>query len=182
MARKIYKTAVVTLDGFQSILQPGKFGYGLQAVVGDDLIQELEEDREEALKWAVSKLKNPKRSVLRPEPWEDNHLKFRWDDKKKPPVVDTVGKLVDEHTPIYSGSKVKLAFEQKPYVLQDGSTYGTSLKLIGIQVVALSTGAGLDTGDMDADAVASLFGNCDGFVSGDPNVTNAEESEDNEDF
>jgi hypothetical protein len=45
---------------------------------------------------------------------------------------------------LYSGSKVKLAFRQKPYILRDGITYGTTLKLVGIQVVALNSSAGVD--------------------------------------
>ena len=35
------------------------------------MIDQLEADRAESLKWAESKLKNPKRSVLKPEPWEE---------------------------------------------------------------------------------------------------------------
>ena len=61
--------------------------------------------------------------------------------------------------------------EQQPYVLKDGVTYGSSLKLLGIQVISLNTQAGIDTGDMNADAVAELFGSTDGFKASDPNVT-----------
>ena len=60
-------------------------------------------------------------------------------------VVDSEGTpIVDENMPLYSGSKVKLGFFQKPYILKDGVTYGTSLKLVGVQVVELggSTGGG----------------------------------------
>ena len=35
------------------------------------MVDALEEDRTESLEWAQSKLKNPKRSVLKPEPWEE---------------------------------------------------------------------------------------------------------------
>ena len=73
--------------------------------------------------------------------------------------------------PLYSGSKVKLAFYQKPYILKDGVTYGTSLKLQGIQVVTLSAAAGVDTGDLSDSDVAELFGKTQGFKAGDPNVT-----------
>ena len=59
--------------------------------------------------------------------------------------------------PLYSGSKVKLAFYQKPYILKDGVTYGTSLKLQGIQVVTVNGSAGVDTGDLSDAAVAELF-------------------------
>ena len=72
MARTIHKTEKpVTLEGFQAILAPSKFGYSLAAVVSNDIISTLEEERAEVLKWAESKLKNPKRSTLKPEPWEE---------------------------------------------------------------------------------------------------------------
>ena len=72
---------------------------------------------------------------------------------------------------MYSGSKVKLAFYQKPYILKDGVTYGTSLKLQGIQVITLSGAAGVDTGDLSDSDVAKLFGKTQGFKAGDPNIT-----------
>ena len=72
---------------------------------------------------------------------------------------------------MYSGSRVKLAFYQKPYILKDGVTYGTSLKLVGVQLVSLNSGAGVDTGDMAAEDVAALFGKTEGFKAGDPSVT-----------
>ncbi len=72
---------------------------------------------------------------------------------------------------MYSGSKVKVAFYQKPYILKDGVTYGTSLKLQGVQIVTLSGSAGVDTGDLSDSAVAELFGKTQGFKAGDPNIT-----------
>ena len=46
MARTIHKTEKpVTLEGFQAVLAPSKFGYSLAAVVGEDIIQTLEEER-----------------------------------------------------------------------------------------------------------------------------------------
>ena len=70
MARNILKTAEpVVLEGFQAVMKPSKFGYTLQTVVDSEMVDNLEEDRGESLKWAESKLKNPKRSTLKPEPW-----------------------------------------------------------------------------------------------------------------
>ena len=189
MARTIHKTEnPVTLEGFQAILAPSKFGYSLAAVVGDDIIHTLEAERTEVLKWAESKLKNPKRSTLKPEPWEEvskgkYKIKFSWNAENRPPVVDTEGKPVtDEKTPLYGGSTVKLAFYQKPYILRDGVTYGSSLKLVGVQVVTVNGQAGVDTGDLDATEVAELFGTTAGFKTTDPNVTPSTDVEDEEDF
>ena len=185
MPRTIHKTEQpVILDGYQAVLKPSKFGYSLSAIVGEDMIDALETDREQSLEWAQSKLKNPKRSVLKPEPWEEvaegqYKVKFSWNEETKPPVVDTEGThITDENTPMYGGSTVKLAFYQKPYILKDGVTYGTSLKLVGVQLVSVKAGAGVDTGDMADVDVAALFGKTEGFKAGEPNVTPSTDTED----
>ena len=142
----------VTLEGYQAILKPGEWGYKLAALVDEKLIKDLEEERESALEWARSKAKNPRRVTVKPEPWEElqtqkgtYQLRFTWKDGDKffPVVVDTEGtKIEDIETPVYSGSKVKLAFFQKPYILPAGDI-GTSLKLKAVQVVSLNSGAGV---------------------------------------
>ena len=192
MSRNVHVTdKPVTLEGFQAILEPSKFGYSLAAVVDSKTIDKLEKERIEVLKWAESKLKNPKRSTLKPEPWEEvadgkYKIKFSWNEEKRPPVVDTEGSpLTDTKIPLYAGSTVKLGFYQKPYILRDGVTYGSSLKLVGVQVVSVKGEAGIDTGDLDAAEVAELFGTTSGFKTADPNVTptpavNAEDED--EDF
>ena len=182
----------VTLDGFQAILKPGEWGYKLSALVDESLISKLEEERISALEWAKSKTKNPKRVTVKPEPWEevDNqrgsyHLRFSWRDGDKiiPVVVDTEGtQIKDTDTPVYSGSKVKLAFFQKPYVLPSGDI-GTSLKLKAVQIVSLNSGAGVvDTGDMSADQASDLFGKTTGFKVEEPNVDAAPCSVEEDDF
>jgi len=182
----------VTLEGYQAILKPGEWGYKLAALVDEKLIKDLEEERESALEWARSKAKNPKRVTVKPEPWEelDNqkgtyHLRFSWRDGDKiiPVVVDTEGtQIKDTDTPVYSGSKVKLAFFQKPYVLPSGDI-GTSLKLKAVQVVSLNSGAGVvDNGDMTAEDASELFGKSNGFKVDDPNVDAAPCSVEEDDF
>ena len=102
MSRTIHKTEKpVTLEGFQAILAPSKFGYSLAAVVGEDIINTLESERVEVLKWAESKLKNPKRATLKPEPWEEvskgkYKIKFSWNAENRPPVVDSEGTPVTD--------------------------------------------------------------------------------------
>ena len=181
----------VVLEGYQAVMTPSKFGYSLGALVDESMVEALEEDRTESLKWAESKLKNPKRSVLKPEPWEEvskgkYKVKFSWNEDTKPPVVDTDGTVItDERLPLFSGSTVKLALYQKPYILRDGVTYGTSLKLKGIQVVTLSSSAGVDVGDMSTEDVVDLFGTTAGYKAMIPNVVAAEPSsveEDDNDF
>ena len=187
MSRNVHVTDTVTLEGFQAILEPGKFGYSLSAVVGDELIDELETERTEVLKWAESKLKNPKRATLKPTPWEEvakgkHKIKFSWGEDKRPPVVDTEGvPVTDNKIPLYGGSTVKLGFYQKPYILRDGITYGSSLKLLGVQVVSLnSDSAGVSSDDLDQSQVADLFGKTSGFKAGEvppTTETNVEEED-----
>ena len=191
MVRTIHKTdKPVTLEGFQAVVAPSKFGYSLGAIVGPDIIKALEDERTEVLKWCESKLKNPKRSTCKPEPWEEvaegkYKIKFSWNEENRPPVVDTEGTPVtDAKTPLYGGSTVKLGFYQKPYILRDGVTYGSSLKLVGVQVVSVKSEAGVDTGDLDANQVAELFGTTAGFKASDPNVTTTtdDKTAEDEDF
>ena len=187
MPRNIHKTEQpVVLEGYQAVLKPSKFGYSLAALVDQSMVDVLEDDRVESLKWAESKLKNPKRSTLKPEPWEEvtegqYKVKFSWNEESRPPVVDTEGThITDDATPMYAGSRVKLAFYQKPYILRDGVTYGTSLKLLGVQLVSLNTAAGVDAGDMSTEDVAALFGKTEGFKAGKPNVTPTETIEEDD--
>ena len=174
MSRTIHTTdKPVTLEGFQAVLEPSKFRYSLSAIVSKDIVDELETERIDVLKWCESKLKNPKRATCKPEPWEEvaegkYKLKFSWNEDNRPPVVDTEGSQVtDAKTPLYAGSTVKLGFYQKPYILRDGVTYGSSLKLVGVQVVSVKGDAGVDTGDLDANEVAELFGKTAGFKTVD---------------
>ena len=42
MTKNVHVTNEVQLEGFQAILEPGKFGYSLAAVVGEDMIEALD--------------------------------------------------------------------------------------------------------------------------------------------
>jgi hypothetical protein len=163
--RGIFLTGPVVLEGYQAVLKPSKFGYSLSALLPEEAETVLDEDRQRSLKWAESKLSNPKRSTLKPEPWEaldefpgKLKVKFSWNEDTKPYILDTDGAAVDdEGIPLFSGSVVRVAFKQKPYVLKDGVTYGTSLKLVGIQIVSLRNNAGTDSGDLTEEEVSDLF-------------------------
>ena len=184
----------VVLEGFQAVLKPGDWGYKLSVLMDKDIVETLEAERESALEWARGKSKNPKRVSVKPEPWEElehrpgtYQVRFSWKDGDKfvPVIVDTEGTAItDKDTPIYSGSTVKVAFFQKPYVLPTGDI-GTSLKLKAIQVVSLNAGAGVvDDGDMSAEEATELFGTAKGFKVSEPNVADSTPCsvEDDEDF
>ena len=181
--RTVHVTDEVKLEGFQAILEPGKFGYSLSAVVDSSVVDELETERADVRKWAESKLKNPKRATLKPTPWEEvaegkYKLKFSWSEDRRPPVVDTEGSPVtDTKTTLYGGSTVKLGFYQKPYILRDGVTYGSSLKLVGVQVVSLNAEAGVSTDALSTEQVADLFGKTSGYKATDSPPENVEEED-----
>lgn len=180
----------VILDGYQAITKPGKYGFTMQTVFDQDLIDDLERDRPEALRWAESKLKNPKRKLVKNEPWEEvsegkYKVKFSWKEDQPIPIVDAVGTPVtDPETPLYSGSKVRISFYQKPYILQDGETIGTRMVATGVQIVSLSSKAGTDSGpiEMDHAAAAAAFGKVEGFVAGEPNIAPPAETTNEDDF
>ena len=181
MPNATHKTkSPVRLEGFNAVLKPSKYGYSLKAVVGDEIIDVLEKEREDQVEWCISKLKNPKRKTERPVPWEevDNGkytIKFSWGEDNKPPIYDTEGTLVtDPNIPLYEGSAVKLAFYQKPYLLRDGVTYGTSLKLRGVQIITVNSKAGVDTGELSDEDVRTMFGTCEGYKTSEPNPQPAE--------
>ena len=178
MARATHVTPQpVLLEGYQAVLKPSKFGYSLSAIVDQAFIDSLQDDYEEGLKWAKSKLKNPNRGTCKPEPWEEVaegkfKIKMSWNEETRPPVVDTEGTpITDDNVPIYSGSLMKLAVQVKPYALRDGVTYGSSIKLKGAQLISASGGAGFDSGDLSEGDIAALFGTAKGFKQSEPNVT-----------
>ena len=141
MPKNVHVTDEIKLEGFQAILEAGKFGYSLSAVVDDTLINELEAERADVLKWAESKLKNPKRATLKPTPWEEvaegkYKIKFSWGEDKRPPVVDTEGSPVtDTKTPLYGGSTVKLGYYQKPISSEMELPMGVLLSWLGYKLV-----------------------------------------------
>ena len=178
MAQRIFKTTEpVKLDGYQAIFQPSKKhnNYCLMALIDQDLVDELEDDRIECLKWAESRLKNPRRATLKHAPWEQvegtDYYKatFNWKEHERPPIVDSEGTpITDSGIKLYNGT-VKIGFRQKPYV-QSGDIYGTRLVMLGIQVISIESGVGVDRGDLDDAAVAELFGKTAGYKANDPNV------------
>lgn len=185
MSRTIHVTKdPVLLDGFQAILKPSQYGYTLSAAFLDEaLIERITAERDECIQWATSRLKNPKRAVVKPEPWEERDaggykVKFTWKEGDEPPIVDSEGtRIMDTSLPLYSGSKVRLGFYQKPYILNDKVTIGTSLKLTAIQVVSITSGSAVDSGPMEPEEAAALFGRVQGFKLNEANVRAVDEAE-----
>ena len=159
----------VVLKGYQSILKLSEYRkYNLAAILPDDIIANLEEGRKELIAEQKSKLKNPRRCTIKPEPWMETgkgqtQAKFAWKEGKEPPILDTdCNPITDTELPLDVGSKVKLAFTQSGYTLGDGETIGTRLSLLGIQVNELDL-SGIDVGDLAPSQIAALFGKTDGY-------------------
>ena len=173
------------LEGYQSIFEANKFGKcTLQAIIDDEHIDALNDERPELLNWAKSKAKS-KRVNTRLEPWEEVatgkfKVRFSWNPEQPIPIVDAEGTPIKDSIPLYSGSMVKLAFVQKPYAMPD--SIGTLLRLKAIQVIKLNDNAGgSDMGSLTDETAAALFGSSEGFSISDPNVK-FEKKEVDEDF
>ena len=161
--------ALVVLEGYQAILKPSKFGYSLEALLNAATWKEtLEANRMVCLEWCEKHIKNPKGKCLKSEPWEETEegklkIKFSWNEEHKPALMDTdCLPITKTDLPLLAGCKVMIAFYQKPYLLRDNKTYGTSLKLLGIQVVDIPAPVN-DVNDVSFDDIAKLFGKRDGF-------------------
>ena len=67
-----------------------------------------------------------------------------------------------------------MIMQQKPYTKP---AMGTTVKILGIQIVELATGTGaVDSGELSASEVASMFGTVDGFKQDSPAVRQVEET------
>jgi hypothetical protein len=174
----------VVLEGYQSIFSPNKFGKcSLTCIIGDELVEQLEKDRPAALEWARDKAKS-KRVNVKLEPWEpvaDGKYKItlRWNPDHAFPIIDADTNPITEEIPLYSGSTVKVAFDQRPYAMADA--IGTSLRIKALQVITCNTGKAADIGSLDEKGAADLFGKTEGFNINEANIV-VKKEEDEDDF
>ena len=168
------------LDGFVNVYKPsGKYNNCcFSMTLPKDVIKQADSDREELLEWAKTKVSDPKRVALNPPKWDDDGLvkySYEGDTGRPAPVfVDTTGNPIEEAVlkDLRKGTKVRVIAQQKPYTKP---AMGTTLKVLGVQVVELATGNGaVDSGDLSAEDVASMFGTVDCYKQGEPMVRKAE--------
>lgn len=176
--RYVFDTA---LEGFVNVYEPsGKFNNCCFAFrLPSEVLAQAEQDREELLTWAKTKVDNPKRIALNPPKWDDEGLcKYSYDgdtNRPAPVFVDTSGDPLDKSVlrDVRKGTKVRLIVQQSPYTKP---AMGTTLKVLGVQIVELATGNGaVDSGDLSAEDVAAIFGQASGFKQSAPAVRKAEE-------
>jgi hypothetical protein len=174
-----------TLEGYINALKPsGKFNNcSISFKIPSELLPEFEEQHEKCLAWGANKLNNKRHEKALPKWDEEGTIKFSYGgDSNQPmfPWIDTDGTPIDLDTPIWKGTVVKLIVDLKPYVYSNKA--GSSFKVRGAQILKLvSSGGGSDSGDLEAEDVAALFGKSDGFKSSSPNYKPPAESEFGED-
>ena len=178
----VIKDKTFQLEGYQSAFKPGKFGTcKIDVIIDPETVEALEDERERLIQWKISKQTDPTKWVIaRNTKWvevADKKVKisFSWKPEDRPPFVDTQGTLITEEIPLYSGSKVKIAFDHYPYPDNVRKEMNTTCKLTKLQVISCSSGAGVDDGDAD-------FGTTEGFKIGAPNVTPTADVDANDDF
>lgn len=173
-----YKFAT-TLDGFINVYEDsGKFNNrGFSYMIPPETLEQVEADREELIKWAKSKSSG--RVQVAMTPWDDAGIcKYTYGAgdgsrkaKPEPVFVDSSGSPIEKNLlrDVRKGTQVNLIVDQKPYAM--GPNVGTSMRVIGVQIVKMVTGNGaVDSGVLDAESVAELFGEVPGYKQGDPAV------------
>lgn len=170
-----------TLDGYINALKPsGKFSNcSIAFRIPDDVLDRLDKQHEKCLEWAADKFNGKRHEKALPKWDEDGLVKYSYNGKECAPNfpwIDTKGNPIPLDTDIRSGTVVRLIATVKPYVY--GNKGGSSFKILGAQVIKLVTAGGSDQGGLDAEAVANLFGETDGFSIDDPSFKpNPEEVE-----
>ena len=187
-----YKFAT-ELTGFISVGEDsGKFNNRTFAyTIPAETLDQIETDREELLTWAKSKASG--RVQVAMTPWDDAGVcKYTYGAgdgsrkaKPEPVFVDTSGDPIEKSVlmGVRKGTKVNIIVDQKPYAM--GPNVGTSMRVIGVQIVELVSGNGaVDSGDMSVEDVAAMFGSVEGFKADSPAVRPAAtaSTEDSYDF
>lgn len=159
------------LEGFINVGEPsGKFNNCCFAFrLPQAVLEQAESDREELLAWAKTKVTGRVNTNL--PKWDDEGLvkiSYGGDTGRPAPVfIDTEGAVLEDavRKSIRKGTKVRLIVDQKPYTKP---SLGTTLKVLGVQVLELASGAVADSGDLTDDDVIALFQKSAGFKQSAP--------------
>lgn len=170
-----------TLEGFIRLGEPGgkfnncSFAFRLPS----DVQAQAEADREELLAWCKTKVTG--RVTTNFPKWDDEGLvkySYGGDTGKDVIFIDTEGQPIPVEVlkQVSKGTKVRIIAQQTPYTKP---AMGTTLKILGVMIVELRTfGGAVDSGDLNVEEVAELFGKVDGFKVADPAVRKDEQAED----
>jgi hypothetical protein len=174
------------LEGYVNALKPaGKFNNCcFSFTLSKQDMAKFDEAYEQAMVWGENKMAGKRFTKELPKWDESGLIKYSYGgDSSSPmfPWVDTDGVPLDLDTQIWKGTVVKLIIDLKPYVYS--TKVGCSLKVKGAQVIKLVSSGGSDSGGLDTEDVAALFGTTDGFKLGSPSYepNPQEDSDEDED-
>ena len=169
-----------TLEGFINVGEPGgKYNnMCFSFKIPSDVLEQVEEDYDDLMEWAKSKVANPNRCTIAARKWdEDGLVKYSFGgDTTRPDLVfiDTEGSILDKPTrqSIRKGTKVRIICDQKPYTKP---SVGTTIKVLGVQVIELVAGEVADSGEMTTDDIVSMFAEepVKGFTASSPSPREA---------
>lgn len=176
--RYTFETA---LDGYINVGEPsGKFNSCCFSFrLPQDVLEQAEADREELLAWAKTKVTGRVNTNL--PKWDDEGLvkiSYGGDTGRPAPVfIDAEGSVLDDavRASIRKGTKVRLIVDQKPYTKP---SLGTTLKVLGVQVIQLVSGGVTDSGELTEEDVVALFAQEPGFKQSAPAPRRSEPVED----
>ena len=170
-----------TLEGFIKLDEPsGKYNSMAFAFkMPANVLEQVEKDYVGLMDWVKSKVPNPNRVTIAALKWDEEGLvKYSFGgDTNRPDLifVDTEGSILDKSTrgSIRKGTKVRIICDQKPYTKPN---LGTTIKVLGVQVVELVAGEVADSGNLSPDDVVAMFGKepVAGFVAASPSPKAAE--------
>ncbi len=175
-----------TLGGYVNALKPaGKFNnccFSFMLNKAD--MDKFEEAYEQAMSWGATKMAG-KRFTKELAKWDESGaIKYSYGGESNNPMfpwVDTDGVPIDVETPIWKGTVVKLIIDLRPYVFS--SKVGLGLKVKGAQIIKLVSSGGSDSGGLELEDVAAIFGTSDGFKAGSPSFEpNPQPDTDDDDF
>lgn len=180
-----------SLEGFINCGEPaGKYNnMCFSFKLPSDVLEKVEDDYEALMDWAKSKVPNPNRVTIAARKWdEDGLVKYSFGgDTNRPDLVfiDTEGQILDKPTrrSIRKGTKARIICDQKPYTKP---SVGTTIKVLGIQIVELVAGSVSDSGELTTEDIVSMFAEepVSGFKTNSPSPreTVTAGSEEYEDF
>lgn len=169
-----------TLEGYVNALKPaGKFNNCCFSFsLGKKDLEKFDEAYEQAMVWGENKMAGKRFTKELPKWDESGLIKYSYGGESNNPMfpwVDTDGVAIDVDTPIWKGTVAKLIIDLRPYVFS--TKVGLGLKVKGAQVIKLVGGGGSDSGDLELEDVAAIFGTSDGFKVGSPSFKPNQSSE-----
>lgn len=174
------------LEGYINALKPsGKFkNCTIGFTIPEADLAKFDAVYQKALDWGAAKMAGKRHTQELPKWDEAGSIKISYAGPETShgmfPWVDTDGVPVPVDTDVRAGSTVKLIIDLKPYVY--GNKVGLSVKVRGAQIIALVSGNGGDSGELEAEDVAALFGTSEGFKAGAPNFEPSEPLEEGSDL